>query len=61
MKSDPRFEIVIVFMVVLWIGVSYALYFYAPWVTSWQRSLLSGGIAFIGALVLIFLLSQGIL
>jgi hypothetical protein len=61
MSDDPRAEALIIFMVALWIGVTYALYFYAPWVPHWQRTLLSMGVAFVGASVLILLLLRGIL
>jgi hypothetical protein len=60
MTSDPNIEATVIFMVMLWMIASYVL-FWQGVVDPWKRAFLSGGIAFAGTLVLMFLLLRGIL
>ncbi len=61
MNPDPVADALVLSMVLIWITVSYILFFYAPWIPSWQRGILSGGVALIGVLVVLLLRVLGIL
>lgn len=60
MNPDPRIEIPLAFMMLVWVGVAYVLLSRGV-VESWRNVVISGAIAIPAGLALIFLLLRGIL